>query len=101
MTAYAVGLYNMRRRDWVEHYRNPVTALIGKHGGHYLVRASTCRWEMLEGDAPRITGLTLIEFPTMDQARTWHRDPEYRAFIDLRQAGSQLDLILVDDPAIG
>jgi len=100
MTAYAVGLYNMRRRDWLDSYRNPVTALIARHGGKYIVRASTCRWEMLEGNPPSITGITLIQFPAMDEARSWHRDAEYQPFIKLRQAGSQLDLMLVEDPAI-
>jgi len=100
MTAYAVGLYNMRRRDWLDSYRNPVTALIARHGGHYLVCASTCRWEMLEGNAPSITGLTLIQFPTMGHARNWHRDAEYQPFIKLTQARSQLDLMLVEDPAM-
>jgi uncharacterized protein (DUF1330 family) len=100
MTAYAVGLYNMRQLDWTKTYREPVTALIAKRGGRYLARGSTCRWEMLEGNAPDITGLTLIEFPSMDAARAWHRDPEYQSYIRLRQAASHLDLILVDDPAI-
>jgi len=100
MTAYAVGLYNMRERDWTNVYKNPVTELIGKRGGRYLVRASTCQWEMMEGNAPAITGITLIEFPSMDAARAWHADPEYQQYIRLRQAGSQLDLILVEDPMI-
>lgn len=100
MTAYAVGLYNMYQRDWIRTYREPVTALIAEHGGKYLVRASTCRWEILEGNPPDITGLTLIEFPSMEAARAWYRDPDYQPFIKLRRAGSHLDLILVEDPAI-
>jgi uncharacterized protein (DUF1330 family) len=100
MTAYAVGLYNMHRRDWIDAYRNPVTGLIAKHAGKYLSRASTCRWEMLEGDRPMITGITLIEFPSMELARSWHRNVEYQPYIKIRQAGSHLDLMLVEDPAI-
>jgi len=101
MTAYAVGLYNMYQRDWIKTYRAPVTALIARQGGKYLARGSTCRWEMLEGNQPDITGVALIEFPSMDAERAWHRDPEYRPYIGLRRTGSHLDLILFDDPAIG
>jgi len=101
VTAYAVGLYNMHRFDWLDAYRASVPELIAKQGGRYLIRGRTCKWEMMEGDQPNITGLTLIEFPSMEAGRAWHNDPEYQPFIKLRQAGSQLDLILVEDPTIG
>lgn len=42
MTAYAVGLYDMRQRDWLAAYQAKVTGLIAKHGGRYVARASTC-----------------------------------------------------------
>ena len=100
MTAYAVGLYNMRRRDWIATYKRPVTDLVARHGGRYLIRGSTCRWEMLEGKQPDITGLTILEFPSLEAGRAWHRDPEYQPYIKLRQAGSQLDFILVDDARV-
>jgi len=101
MTAYAIGLYNVHDRGWLATYRPAVTELIARQGGHYLIRGSTCRWEMLEGDKPALTGLTLIQFPTLEAARAWHRDPDYQPFIKLRQAGSHLDLFLVDDPMTG
>jgi len=61
----------------------------------------TSRWETAEGNQPDITGITLIEFPSLEAARAWHCDPEYQPFIELRQAGSHLDLFLVDNPATG
>jgi len=99
MTAYAVGLYNMHKRDWLTAYRPAVAELIARQGGRYLIRGSTCRWETAEGNQPDITGITLIEFPSLEAARAWHRDPDYQPFIRLRQASSHLDLFLVDDPA--
>lgn len=95
MAAYAVGLYNMRQRDWLDAYKVKVTQLIAKHGGRYIARSSNCPWEMLEGDRPDITGITIIEFPTMEAAKAWHSDVEYQPFIKLRQAGSHLDMMLV------
>jgi uncharacterized protein (DUF1330 family) len=32
----------------------------------------------------------------MEHAKAWHSDPEYAPFIKLRQAGSHLDLMLVE-----
>ena len=95
MTAYAVGLYDMHERGWLEQYKDKVTELIAKRGGKYVARASNCPWEMLEGGALDITGITIIGFPTMETARAWHSDIEYQPFIKLRQAGSKLDLMLV------
>jgi uncharacterized protein (DUF1330 family) len=96
MPAYAVGLYNMQDRSWLPAYQEKVTALIAKHGGRYIARASKCPWMVLEGKDYPITGITIIEFPSMEHAKAWHRDPEYAPFIKLRQAGSQLDLMLVE-----
>jgi uncharacterized protein (DUF1330 family) len=96
MPAYAVGLYNMQDRSWLPAYQEKVTELIAKHGGRYIARASKCPWMVLEGKDYPITGITIIEFPSMEHAKAWHRDPEYAPFIKLRQAGSQLDLMLVE-----
>jgi uncharacterized protein (DUF1330 family) len=52
--------------------------------------------EMLEGGATLPSSIVLLEFPSMDDARAFHRDPEYAPFIELRQAGSDLELLLVE-----
>jgi uncharacterized protein (DUF1330 family) len=94
MAAYAVGLYNISDPSWRPRYREVVGQLVAKHGGRYIVRSSD-PWEILEGTPPQITGLTIIEFPSMEQARAWYNDPEYAPMIRLRQTGSRLDFILV------
>jgi len=95
MTAYAIGLYNIRDESWRPTYRDTVGALVARHGGKYLVRSSD-RWEVLEGTPPRVTGLTVIEFPSMEQARAWYSDPDYAPMIRLRQQGARLDFFLVE-----
>jgi uncharacterized protein (DUF1330 family) len=96
MAAYAVGLYNMQDLSWLAEYRSKVPALLERQGGRYIARAVGSPWEVLEGDRPPITGVTIIEFPSMEKARAWHNDPEYAPLIRLRQAGSKLNLLLVD-----
>lgn len=95
MTAYAVGLYNIWDASWRPTYREKVGALVAKHGGKYIVRSSD-PWEMLEGAPPQITGLTIIEFPSMEKARAWYNDSEYAPMIKLRQSGAKLDFFLVE-----
>jgi uncharacterized protein (DUF1330 family) len=51
---------------------------------------------VLEGAAPDVTNITMIEFPSMERARAWYNDPEYAPMKRLRQAGSQLNFLLVE-----
>jgi uncharacterized protein (DUF1330 family) len=50
----------------------------------------------LEGAAPDITNITMIEFPSMEHARAWYNDPDYAPMKHLRQAGSRLTFLLVE-----
>ncbi len=95
MPAFAIGLYDIRDVSWRPTYRETVDKLVAKHGGRYVAR-TTSPWEVLEGTAPHITDITMIEFPSMEHARAWYSDPEYAPMKILRQAGSQLNLLLVD-----
>jgi uncharacterized protein (DUF1330 family) len=40
--------------------------------------------------------MTVLEFPSMDQARAFYRDPDYAPFIALRRRGSDLEMVLVE-----
>ena len=95
MPACAVGLYDIWDASWRPTYRETVGKLIAKHGGKYLVRSSD-PWEVLEGAPPNLTGLTIIEFPSMEQARAWYNDPQYGPMIELRQTGARLAFLLVE-----
>ena len=99
MQAYAIGTVQMRDPSWVEEYLAKLQPLLEKHGGQCLVRA----WNMekLEGTAPLPSVLVVLEFPTMDHARAWYRDPEYAPLIKLRQGGSEVELILAEGVALG
>ena len=77
-------------------YRETAPSLLPRHGGRYMLGPSEAPWEVLEGTRPPITGVTILEFPSMEKARAWHNDPEYAPLIRLRQAGSTLDLLLVE-----
>jgi len=84
----------MRDPSWLEQYRAKVPALVAKHGGRYLMRGGAM--ETLEGNAPLPSVMVVLEFPSMEKARAFYRDPEYAPLIKLRQGGSDLDLVLVE-----
>ena len=95
MQAFAIGLYNIRDASWRPTYREVVDSLVATHGGRYVAR-TTNPWEVLEGAAPDITNITMIESPSMEHAHAWYNDPEYAPMKRLRQTGSRLNFLLVE-----
>jgi uncharacterized protein (DUF1330 family) len=94
MPAYAIGRLQMRDPSWLEKYRATVPSIVAKHGGRYLVRGG--KMEMLEGTGSLPSSFVILEFPTMNDARAFYSDPDYAPFIKLRQAGSDLEFVLVE-----
>jgi len=94
MAAYVIGRLQVRDASWLEKYRATVPSIVARHGGVYRARGG--KMETLEGNAPLPSSFVILEFPTMDEARGFYRDPEYQPFIKLRQTGSDLDMVLVE-----
>ena len=94
MKAYVIGSVQMRDDSWVKEYTAKTEAIVTRHGGRYLVRGATM--ERLEGSDPLPHVMVVIEFPSREHARAWHTDPEYAPLIKLRQAGCDIDLVLVE-----
>ena len=94
MPAYAIGQLTMRDPSWLPEYGAKILPILAKHGGRYLVRGG--QMEKAEGKAPLPSGLVVLEFPTMANARAWYADPEYAPLIKLRQSGSDADLVFVE-----
>jgi uncharacterized protein (DUF1330 family) len=94
MPAYAIGRLQMRDPSWAKEYGTRIQALLTKHGGRYLVRAG--KMETVEGSTPLPSAIVVLEFPSIEHARAWYRDPEYAPLIKLRQVGSDLDLVRVE-----
>ena len=68
MPAYIVAELTITDPEGFEEYRQGVPATVERYGGRYIVRGG--QLEALEGDwQPR--RLTILEFPTAEQARAW------------------------------
>ena len=98
MAAYVIGLRRSapRQTTWVKEYLQKTAALVAKHGGKSLIEGnSTPQLLRLEGVQPPL-GVVILEFPSLEQARGWHDDPDYAALKQLRQANVDMEVFVVE-----
>ena len=75
-----------------EAYKALAPAAIAHYGGRYLARGGET--VVLEGDW-KPNRIVVLEFPTVEAARTWHDSPEYRAAREKRKGAANMDMIAV------
>ena len=91
MKAYVVGLLDMQSWDWYDEYYQNTSKLIEKHGGRYL--ASGVKPDVLEGRSTP-NAHVILEFPSLEHARNWYQDPDYKKMIKLRQSGGSSEIFI-------
>lgn len=95
MTAYLIAEVKVTDPGWIPDYAARVHDIAARHGGRYLSRSGNIT--ALEGERPDATVVALIEFPSVEAARAFARDPDYAPFAASRQAGSQSRFFAIDD----
>jgi uncharacterized protein (DUF1330 family) len=94
MASYVIADVTITDPDAYREYTRQVDATAERYGGRYLVRGGTSQPEVLEGEwAP--TRITVLEFPSMEQAKAWYDSPEYGAIRGIRQGASHSRMIFV------
>ncbi len=93
MPAYVVVEITVTDPGTYERYKQLAEASVTAHEGRYLVRGG--RVETLEGSRvpPR---LVILEFPSVERARSWWASPEYAEAKPVRAASATTEMILVD-----
>ena len=91
MKAYVIGLLDMKSWDWYDEYYQNTSKLIEKHGGRYL--ASGIKTHVLEGSTTP-NAHVILEFPSLEHAKNWYQDPDYKKMIELRQSGGSSDIFI-------
>jgi uncharacterized protein (DUF1330 family) len=81
-------------------YLEQAEGVLARYGGRYRSRGRH-RVTPLEGDLGPLRGVTIIEFPTPEQARAWYDSPEYAPLKALRLAHFRSDALLVEGLAEG
>ena len=93
MAAYFIFDVDVHDQKTIEAYRKGVPATIAKYGGRFLVRGGT--WTRLEGESePK--RLVVLEFPSVEQARSWYDSEDYRELKALRARAAKAHLVLVE-----
>lgn len=75
MSAYVIVQVNVTKPEQYEEYKRLASIATQKHGGKFLVRGGAAM--DLEGSRP-YPRLVVIEFPNVDQAKTWYASTEYQ-----------------------
>jgi uncharacterized protein (DUF1330 family) len=76
-----------------EDYKRLASAAISAYGGRYLVRGGAS--EVLAGEwTPR--RLVVLEFESVDQAKTCFTSPEYAEAKKVRETCARMNMIVVD-----
>ncbi len=93
MPAYLIARVEVT--DWSRYrqYTQRTPAAIERYGGRFIVRGGDTI--TLEGPA-ETRRLIVIEFPTLEQAKSFYNSPEYREARKLREGASTGEFIAVE-----
>ncbi len=92
MAAYIVADIEVTDPEVYRTYAQQTQATIDKYGGKFIVRGGQA--ETIEGGwQPR--RVVMIEFPSVEQAKTWYNSPEYSAIAGIRHRSTVSRIILV------
>ena len=93
MSAYVIVDIDVHDPAGYERYKELAPAGIAAYGGKYLARGG--RTEVLEGAwAPR--RLVVLEFDSVERARTWIDSEEYREARQLRHQTARTSMVVVE-----
>lgn len=96
MAAYVIAEVDVNDPKLYDEYRKMVPATVQKYGGRFLVRGGAV--DSREGGW-NPARFVVLEFPTMDRARSWYASPEYAPALALRRKAASTKLILVEGVA--
>ena len=93
MPAYLIADVDVTDPTRYAEYRQRVPATVAAYGGRFLVRGGA--HEVLEGNwQPH--RVVVLEFPSLEQARSWYESEEYREPKAIRIAASRTNAIIVE-----
>ncbi len=74
-------------------YQNLASPTVQQYGGKLIAGGMVA--EVGDGNWSPV-GIVAIEFPSMDQLKTWYNSPEYQAVIDGRLTTTEGGVVFVD-----
>jgi uncharacterized protein (DUF1330 family) len=95
--AYVIAEIQVTNPEKYADYRALSTASVAQYGGAWLARGGA-RAQLEGADQQHDDGwrTVVLEFPSMEAARTWYDSPEYSRAREIRQANSIGRLFIVE-----
>ena len=93
MSAYLIANITVTDPKRYPEYREKVPPVIAQYGGKFLVRGGAVH--PLEGEAG-IDRFVVIEFPTMEAARSFYYSPEYAPLLKLRMEAARSEVFFAE-----
>ena len=93
MPAYVIVEVSITDPTAYEDYKKLTPAAIAAHGGKFVVRGGQS--ESLEGDW-QPERIVVLEFPSVEIAKTWWDSPEYNPAKAIRQKSATTKMLVVE-----
>jgi uncharacterized protein (DUF1330 family) len=90
---YAVVLLDVTDHRQYAEYAKRATEIEARYGGRALVAGEAV--EVVDGDWPA-QRTVVLEFPSIEHARAWYSDPDYRDLIPLRRDSTNSQVLLIE-----
>ncbi|HEY4005883.1 MAG TPA: DUF1330 domain-containing protein [Pseudonocardia sp.] len=94
MAAYVISEVEVLDESQGQRYRDLASASIARYGGRYVVRGA--KPDVPEGDWPSGQRVVVVEFPSMEQLRSWYDSPEYAEALSVRRTALRRRLLFVE-----
>jgi len=93
MPGYVVLSVEVLDAERYKEYAQMGPPTVTRYGGRYLVRGGPVELRSGSWEPKR---LVILEFPSVEQARTWWDSPEYAPARTLREACAVSDVVIVE-----
>ncbi len=93
MTAYVILRITVLDSEKLKAYQKAAPSIIEQYGGKLLARGGEVA--SLEGSADN-RRTVIIEFPSMEKAKSFYLSPEYTEALMLRKGAAEFDAIAVE-----
>jgi uncharacterized protein (DUF1330 family) len=97
MAGYVIFDVGPFDREAMKPYLDKAFATLKAHGGKVIVNSTNIDVrEGSHGAGWRPTRLFIVEFPSVDAARSWYGSPEYREILPVRLKNAKDNMVIVE-----
>jgi uncharacterized protein (DUF1330 family) len=94
VSAFAISEVRIVDDEAARRYMALAEESLARHGGRYIVRAATP--DVPEGEWDEGRRVVVVEFPTMEQLKSWYESDDYAEALAVRKTALDRRLLFVD-----